>query len=62
MGRCLLSGLIADGYSIQRLRVSDVSADRLRLITNRFPVSTSTDNTRVVQGADVQWCLRLSLR
>ena len=53
MGRCLLSGLIADGYAIQHLRVSDVSADRLRLITNRFPVSTSTDNTRVVQGADV---------
>ncbi len=53
MGRCLLSGLIADGYSIQRLRVSDVRADRLRLITNRFPVSTSTDNTRIIQGADV---------
>ncbi|MGH8514301.1 MAG: pyrroline-5-carboxylate reductase, partial [Gammaproteobacteria bacterium] len=53
MGRCLLSGLIANGCSIQRLRVSDVSADRLRLITNRFPISTSTDNTRIVQGADV---------
>ncbi|MGH8535470.1 MAG: pyrroline-5-carboxylate reductase [Gammaproteobacteria bacterium] len=52
MGRCLLSGLIAGGYPIQRLRVSDVSADRLRLITNRFPVSTSTDNARIVQGTD----------
>jgi pyrroline-5-carboxylate reductase len=45
--------LIADGYSIQRLRVSDASADRLRLITNRFPVSTSIDNARIVEGADI---------
>ncbi|MGH8509087.1 MAG: pyrroline-5-carboxylate reductase [Gammaproteobacteria bacterium] len=53
MGRCLLGGLIADGYPIQRLRVSDVSADQLRLFTCRFPVSTSTDNARIVEGADV---------
>lgn len=53
MGRCLLRGLIADGYPAERLRASDPSAEQLRLLTSRCPVLTSVDNTQVVRDADV---------
>ncbi len=53
MGRCLVGGLIADGYPAQRLRVSDPSEQQLELLKQRFPVSTGTDNLRAIEGADV---------
>ena len=53
MGRCLVGGLIGDGYPCERLRVSDPDPERLQVLGERFGVHTGNDNRSTVAGADV---------
>jgi len=53
MGRCLIDGLILDGYPCDRLRAADPDPQQLDLLSQRFPVPHSTDNHEAIKGADV---------
>lgn len=53
MARSLIGGLIADGVSPQRVRVSDVNAPQLEQLRAQFGVHTFTDNALAAQGAQV---------
>lgn len=53
MGRCLIGGLILDGYPCDRLRAADPDPQQLDLLSQRFPVPNSTDNHEAITGADV---------
>lgn len=53
MASCLIAGLCADGYDPSALRATDPSAERLEALAQRFNITTSTDNTELVRGADV---------
>jgi pyrroline-5-carboxylate reductase len=53
MGRSLIGGLIANGYSAQQIRAADADAAQLAALKQGFPVTTTTDNTQAVAGADV---------
>jgi pyrroline-5-carboxylate reductase len=52
MAASLIGGLIADGWSPDRIRVADPDANRLTGLAQRFPIRTSADNLEVIQGAD----------
>jgi pyrroline-5-carboxylate reductase len=53
MGRCLIGGLILDGYPSAKLRAADPDPEQLERLSQRFPVSTSTDNLEAVREANV---------
>jgi pyrroline-5-carboxylate reductase len=53
MAGSLIGGLIADGWNPASIRVSDTDARQLERLSQRFPVTTTTDNNRAVEGADV---------
>jgi pyrroline-5-carboxylate reductase len=53
MGRCLIGGLIMDGYPADKLRAADPDPHQLELLSKQFAVVSGTDNRQAVQGADV---------
>jgi pyrroline-5-carboxylate reductase len=53
MAGSLIGGLIADGWDPASIRVSDTDTRQLERLSHRFPITTTTDNNRAVEGADV---------
>ncbi len=53
MGRCLIGGLIMDGYPRDKLRAADPNPQQLELVNQRFSIPSSTDNREAVKGAEV---------
>src|SRR5919198_861657 len=53
MGRCLIGGLIMDGYPVDKLRAADPDPHQLELLSRQFAVVSGTDNRQAAQGADV---------
>jgi len=53
MASSLIGGLIADGWNPASIRVSDTDKQQLARLTQRFPITTSTDNKIALEGADV---------
>jgi len=53
MASSLVGGLIADGWNPASIRVADTSAQQLERLSQRFPVTTTTDNRAAVAQADV---------
>lgn len=53
MGRCLLGGLLKDGYPATQLRAADADALRLDRLSAETGVRTSSDNLEAVRDADV---------
>jgi len=53
MASSLIGGLIADGWNPARIRVADASAQQLERLSQRFPVTTTTDNRAAVAQADI---------
>ena len=53
MASSLIGGLIADGWNPASIRVSDTDKQQLARLTQRFPITTTTDNKSAVEGADV---------
>jgi pyrroline-5-carboxylate reductase len=51
MGASLLGGLIADGYPIDHLWVSDPMQEKLTQLKQQFHVNTTTNNAEAVQAA-----------
>lgn len=52
MARSLIGGLIADGYSPERIRVADPNAERRTEMQGRFGVQVFEDNLDASAGAD----------
>ena len=53
MAGSLIGGLIADGWNPSSIRVSDTDTLQLERLSQRFPIMTTSDNNRAVEGADV---------
>jgi len=53
MGRCLIGGLIADGYPRERIRAADPDPQQLVKLKERTGVAGSTDNAATVRDADI---------
>ncbi|HTT08392.1 MAG TPA: pyrroline-5-carboxylate reductase [Gammaproteobacteria bacterium] len=53
MGRCLIGGLLANGYPATRIRAADADATQLAALNQSFPVATTTDNVQAASGADI---------
>lgn len=53
MGRCLLGGLLKDGYPAAQLRAADPDALQRDRICAEIGVRTSADNLETVQDADI---------
>ncbi len=53
MARSLIGGLVADGWPAKQIRVADPNEEQLRQLGELFGVTTSTDNTAALHGADV---------
>jgi pyrroline-5-carboxylate reductase len=53
MGRCLIGGLVADGYPIERLRGADPDLQQLARLKEQTTVAGTTDATVAVRDADV---------
>ncbi len=53
MASSLVGGLIADGWDPASIRVADTSAQQLERLSQRFPVTTTTDNRAAIAQADV---------
>jgi pyrroline-5-carboxylate reductase len=51
MARSLIGGLVKQGCDPRRIRVADPSAEQRALLTARFPVHATADNTEAAQGA-----------
>ena len=53
MAGSLIAGLIADGWNPASIRVSDTDTRQLGRLSQRFPIETTSDNARAIEGADV---------
>lgn len=53
MARSLIGGLIADGYDISTIRVSDPSDQQRRQIESDYGIKTAASNDEVIAGADI---------
>ena len=53
MAASLIGGLIADHYPVERITVTDPSAERREWLEERFGVETAADNHAAVAEADV---------
>ncbi len=53
MGEALIAGLIKSGVPVDRLRVSDISAERRRRIQDHLHVPCYEDNARVAAESDI---------
>jgi pyrroline-5-carboxylate reductase len=53
MGSSLIGGLIHHGHPSDRLWASDPSQEKLSDLHNHYHIHTTTDNTKVVEAADV---------
>ena len=53
MAASLIGGLIADGWNPAHIRVADNSPERLQHLSQRFPISTSTDNREAADQSSV---------
>ena len=53
MASSLIAGLIADGWDPARIRVADTDEQQLERLADRFSVTTTTDNDRAIDHADV---------
>lgn len=52
MARSLIGGLIADGYPVRHLRVSDPNPHQLVTLASQFNIRTGTDNIAAAGEAD----------
>lgn len=52
MGRCLIGGLIADGYPPENLRAVDSDPGQLERLNRDFPLRSGSDAGEAVKGAD----------
>ena len=53
MASSLIAGLLADGYLPSNIWASDVDPDKLKSLSNRWGVQTTSDNKRVVEHAQI---------
>ncbi len=53
MARAIIGGLIADGYQADSIGACDIDAEKLRELTERFAVHTSTDSCSAVRQSDI---------
>lgn len=53
MARSLIGGLVQKGCDPRRISVADPGAEQRALLTQRFPVQTTTDNRVAAEGADL---------
>ncbi len=53
MASSLIAGLITDGWDPARIRVADTDEQQLERLADRFSVTTTTDNDRAIDHADV---------
>ncbi len=53
MGRCLLGGLLTDGYPAAQLRAADADPVQLARLSAETGVRTSVDNAEAVSDADI---------
>ena len=53
MASSLIGGLIADGWDPARIRVADASTQQLERLSQRFPVTTTTDNRSAIAQANI---------
>ncbi len=53
MASCLIGGLIADGHRPEAIWASDIDAEKLKTLADRFGVSTTLDNKTVVDHSTV---------
>jgi len=53
MASSLIGGLIADGWDPERIQVADSDKKQLERLSNRFSVTTTTDNGKAADHADV---------
>jgi pyrroline-5-carboxylate reductase len=53
MASSLIAGLIADGWDPARIRVADTNEQQLNRLSDRFSVTTTTDNGKAADHADV---------
>lgn len=53
MGASLIGGLIADNYPKDKLWVTDLREEQLKLLKQQFGIHTTTDNLTAVKTADI---------
>lgn len=53
MGRCLIGGLIRDGFPADRIRASDPSPEQRDLLQSQYRIACFSANPDAMQGADV---------
>ena len=53
MASSLIAGLIADGWNPARIRVADTNEKQLERLSKRFSITTTTDNGKAADHADV---------
>jgi len=53
MAASLIGGLIADGWNPACIRVADSSPERLQLLAQRFPITTTTSNSDAADQSDI---------
>lgn len=53
MAQAIIGGLVAEGYPVERIWVSDPSQQQLDSLQQQWPVNTSTDNCQVAAAVEV---------
>ena len=53
MGRCLIKGLVADGFPPQQIHAADPSAEQLERLGADLPIAVCSDNAEAVKDAEV---------
>ncbi|HVE44954.1 MAG TPA: pyrroline-5-carboxylate reductase [Gammaproteobacteria bacterium] len=53
IGRCLISGLVSNGYPCDKLWACGPSSEKLNALEDEFQIRTTTDNAKAVELADV---------
>lgn len=52
MARSLIGGLLADGYSAERIRFAEPSSERREILARELGVTSTADNLEAATGAD----------
>ena len=53
MAQAIIGGLVAEGYPVERIWVSDPSQQQLDSLQQQWPVNTTTDNDQVASAVEV---------
>ncbi|MEH6648764.1 MAG: pyrroline-5-carboxylate reductase [Motiliproteus sp.] len=53
MAQAIIGGLVAEGYPVERIWVSDPSQQQLDRLQQQWPVNTTTDNSQVAAAVEV---------